>query len=482
MSIQNLSPDDIRNIALVMKEMGFAQKHDPASLTLAAPALHGPFQGNANQFGLFADPYARPTRWSALARPPRGIYELATLRKSEFVKERIDLMSGVTAATGTNATGWCGNPPTVGQGKVAAQDYNWGEYYIKTNLNALPLIGQIRRGEVPGQILNAPVENRNPLIPSMMYVLDNPRSQLAYELYLIGVHLERTLDSVGITGDNTQASNATEVGWISEFTGLDAQIKTGYTDARTGIAVPAADSAVVAFNANIGSTMSDGRNLVQALSDLVWGLIDRARTFGMDETQFAIVMRKEAFRGVVENWACNYATYRCVSTNAGQPYTNDVTTTNGLRLEMMQGQYLLVDGNRIPVVFSEGIPQTSQGNGLFTSDIYVVPYTWQGIPLLSLEYFDLGNPYLQDYVGFVDPESHKTLNDGMWLTTSRHNGMCEEFHFAARFRLILETPMLAGRLDDAQYSFRAPIRNSNPSDTFFNMNGGVTYQAADTNW
>lgn len=479
-----LTQDDIKNIALVMKEMGFAQKHDPASLTLAAPALHGPFQGNAGQFGIFADPYARPQRWSALARPPRGIYELATLRRSEFVKERLDLMSGVTAAAGTNASNWCGNPPTVGQGKVAAQDYEWGEYYIKTNLNALPLLGQVRRGEVPGMVLNAPPESRNPLIPSLMYSLENTRSQLAYELFLIGVHLERTLDSVGITGDDTQASAATEVGWIREFKGLDSQIKTGYTDARTGVAVPAADSAVISFNGNISGTIGggDGRNLVQAGSDLVWGLMDRARTFGMDETLFAFVMRKEAFRAVVENWACNYATYRCQSSNAGQPVVNDARDMNQLRLEMMQGQYLLVDGNRIPVVFSEGIPQTSQGNGLFTSDIYVVPVSWAGIPLLVLEYFDMNNQYLQEYAGFVNPDSHRTLNDGLFLVGSRDSGFCEEFLFGARMRLILETPFLAGRLDDIQYSFRAPIRTADPSNTFTYANGGRTFINADTEY
>lgn len=478
----DLTKEQIRDIAVVMKEMGFTQKHDPASLTLAAPTLTGPFQGNANQFGLFADPYARPQRWSTVARPPRGIFQLAALRKSEFVKERLDLMSGVTAAAGTNATNWCGNPPTVGQGKIAAQDYEWGEYFIKTNLNALPLLGQVRRGEVPAQILNQPAESRNPLIPSMMYVLDNPRSQLAYELYLIGVHLERTIDSVGITGDHTQASASTEIGWISEFTGLDGQIKTGYTDARTGIAVPAADSAVVPFNGLISSTNTTYGNYVQAMSDLIWGLKQRAMVYGMDEAQFAIVMRREAFRASVENWACNYATYRCQSSNAGQPFVNDVRDTNQLRLEMMNGQYLLVDGQPVPVVFSEGIPRTSQGGGLFIDDQYVVPYSWNGIPLLSLEYFDLNNPYLQDYAGFVNPDSHKTMNDGMWLVGSRDAGMCEEYLFASRMRLILETPWLAGRLDDVGYKFTASIRSAQPGDTFNYADGGRTFIDADTNW
>ena len=38
------------------------QKNDPASTTLTATPLHGPFHGNANQFGIFSDGTVRPGR------------------------------------------------------------------------------------------------------------------------------------------------------------------------------------------------------------------------------------------------------------------------------------------------------------------------------------------------------------------------------------------------------------------------------------
>lgn len=475
-----LTLEEIRLVAEVMKEMGVSQKNDPASLTLTAPALQGVFQGNENNYGLFSTPGIRPQRFSALVRP-RSLASIIGVTKSEYHQELLEIMTGVTAASGTNATGFCGNPPTVGQGKVCEQIYRWGKFYIKTDLNALPELGQLRnRADVPGEILNdatrANASMRNPFVPDLMYRLDNTRSQLQYELWRIGVHMERTLDSVLITGDDSQASTATEVGWITEFDGLDGQIKTGYSDAATGIACPATDSAVISFNAQVDGTMAggDGRNIVQAFSDLVWAIKDRAREMGMEDTQFAAVMRKELFRALVDTWSCNYSTYRCSSTNAGQPYFNDVVTTNQLRLEMMNGQYILVDGMPVPVIFSEGIPQDSLGSNLFKSDLYFVPVSWAGLPLLRAEYFDMNNQYLQEFATFVATDKISTLNNGMYIAGYRDTGLCTEYHFAAKLRLILETPFLAGRVDDIRYTFRAPIRNSNPSDTWWTANGGVS--------
>lgn len=73
------------------------------------------------------------------------------------------------------------------------------------------------------------------------------------------------------------------------------------------------------------------------------------------------------------------------------------------------------------------------------------------------------------------PSGYKTLNDGLWAVTERSAGFCEELHFGARFRLILETPFLAGRLDNIIYSNRAPIRNAQPGDSFWHADGGRTY-------
>lgn len=468
----------LTEIAEMAKALGLTQKNDPASTTLTAPALHGPFQGNTNQFGIFAEPGVRPQRFASLVRP-RSLASLLRLNSSIYHQELLEVMTGVTASSGTNATGFCGNPPTVGQGKVCEQIYSWGKYYIKTDLNALTELGTLRhRAEVPAEILNAPPGMRNPLIPDLMYRMSDPRSQLQYELWRIGVDLGRTLEHVLVQGDTTLASTATEIGWIGEFLGLDSQIKTGYTDARPpNMTCPAMDSAVISFDAEVNGTDANGDNLVQVTTELYWALVDRANEMGMEGVEFAFLMRKEQFRAIVDQWSCQYATYRCSSSAAGQPFVNDVQDTNALRLEMMTGQYLLIDGNPVPVVFSEGILREGVGANHFKADFYLVPISWAGLPLLRLEYFPMDNQYVNEFASFITGAGGEvtTLNNGLFIAGFRSTGLCMEYHFASKMRLILETPFLAGRVDDVRFTFRAPIRNSDPSDTYFYADGGRTY-------
>lgn len=470
-----LSVEDIRAIA---EAVGITQKNNPASTTVTAPTLQGPFPGNTSQLGPFSAYGPRPERFSALVRP-RSLARLLALNSSVYHEEILEIMTGVTAAAGTNATGFCGDPPTVGQGKVCEQIYKWGRYMVKTDLEAIPEIGTLRsRFEVPGEILNSG-PTANPLVPDILYRMVDTRSPLQYGLWRIGVQLERVLGPVLVLGDTTLNSTQTHHGFISEFKGLDGMIKTGYVDAATSIACPAADSAVLNFNTSVSGTIGggDGRNITIAVSDVVWALKDRAVEMGMDTTQFAIVMRKELFRSIVEVWACQYATYRCQSSATGTDFVNDVRDSNALRLEMMNGQYLLIDNVPVPVVFEEGIPQESLGSNQFKSDMYIVPVSWEGMPLVRLEYFPMDNQYIQEFSSFVGSDQIGVINNGLYIVGNRHNGFCKEYLFGSKMRLILETPFLAGRVDDIAYTFRAPIRNSNPSDSFFYADGGLTYRS-----
>lgn len=477
MSDQKYSIEEIRDI---MSAVGVTQKNDPASTSLAGtPALHGPLQGSTTQYGAFSYPGVRPEMFSALTRP-RSFARLFNPVRSEFTDEILEINTGQTAGSGTNATGFCGNPPVVGQLKMCQQIFQFGDYYIKTNLNALPLVGQLRnRADVPRNILNA-APSENPLIPDLMYRLTDTRDQLAYELFLVGVDLERTLETVLVTGDITQSSVSTDLGWIKEFNGLDGQIKTGYTDAVTGIACPAMDSAVITFNADVGATIAggDGRNLVTTFSDLYYGLLDRAAGVGMANPDIRIIMRKEAFRGIVEIYACQYNTHRCNSLGtAGNPFVVDTRDANTIRMEMLNGQYLLIDGVQVPVMFSEGIPQGTPAAATWQSDVYMGAVSWQGVPLLRLEYFGMDNPYSQKFASSFNAANIDYLNNGMFIVGVRDTGLCREFHFASRMRLIVETPWLWGRIDNINYSTNsAPMRNALPGTSLY-ANGGYTYRS-----
>lgn len=466
----------IEEIKELAGAFGVAEKHDPASTTADAATLHGIFPGNAAQFGLFSHPGVRPQRYSALVRP-HSLARILQPERSDIFTEILEIMTGQTAGSGNNAADFCGNPPTPGDLKTCQQTFVFGNYYIKTRLNVVPRIGELRnRADVPADILNS-APSENPLIPDLMFRMADTRSQLQHEFFKVGVDLERSLEFNLVRGTAGTDSAADARGWFDQFAGLDSQITTGITDAVTGIACPAADSAVETFAAQIDGTDANGDNIVQKLTDVYWALQDRANSVGMAGVQHVLVMRKELFRALTEVWSCIYATYRCDTSLAGNPVNRDSVQTNQLRLEMLNGQYILIDGVQVPVVFSEGVLQESQGGNQFQSDIYVVPLSWAGQRLLRLEYFPMDNPYAQEYMSFLDADARAVLNNGLFLAASRDTGLCLEYHFASRMRLILETPFLAGRVDNVIYTFRAPIRNSNPSDTWFYADGGVSYRA-----
>lgn len=457
-----------------IKELAAVFKNTPASTTLTAPTLHGPFHGNTAQYGIFSGAGVRPQRYTTLARP-WSLVSILGVNRSEYTKEILEVMTGVTAASGTNATGFCGNPPTVGQGKVCQQIYQFGKYYIKTDLNAIPEIGQLRdRADIPAELLNAGPAG-NPLVPDLMYRMVNTRSQLGYELWRIGVEFERTLDLVLVQGDATLASTNTHHGYIAEFTGLDSQIKTGYTDAVTGLTCPAMDSVVETFSANVNTTRSsDSQNIVQVLEDIFYALKQRAEKMGMQGVQWAIVCRQELFRSFVNQYICQYNNYSCAGA-AGTPWNSDAAGMNAMRQDMLSNMFIPVMGENYPVVFTEGLAQTTPLANTFQSDMLIVPVSWAGIPLTRLEYFPMDNQYLTEFADFQG-EAPIALNSGMWLAANRNTGLCKEYHFANKFRLILETPWLAGRLDDMNYTFGAQIRNAIPTASFY-QDGGATYRS-----
>ena len=449
-----------------------AAKHTPASTALVGPTLHGPYHESATQYGLFTYPGVRPERFSALARPDSLVGVLGVSR-SEYTEEILEIMTGVTTASGTNAAGFCGDPPAVGAAKVCQQIYKFGKYIIKTDLQAIPELGQLRnRADIPAQILNAG-PTQNPLIPDIFYKLADPRSQLQYELWRIGVEFERTLDVVAFQGNISTAYTATQHGWTVEFDGLDRQVKTGYTDRVTGLTCPAVDSAIITYSANVNTTTADGRDIVQALHDLMYGLNNRARKAGMVGVQWVAIMREELYRTFVENYVCKYDLYKCTGGQYEEINTN-AENVGRMRREFLSGQYIMVDGKPLPVVFSEGIPQTTPAANTFESDMYIIPVSWAGMSLCRLEYFPMDNSYLQEFDNFAGTQ-RIALNNGMWLSGAEETAFCKEYQFANKMRLILETPWLAGRIDNLQYTFAAPIRNALPSGSFY-YDGGTSYR------
>jgi hypothetical protein len=75
----------------------------------------------------------------------------------------------------------------------------------------------------------------------------------------------------------------------------------------------------------------------------------RVRTAAVNWT-WGFIMRKEQFRALTDVYANTYATsrFQANSLSAGTPLLQDGQRTNDLRLEMLNGKYLLVEGPADP--------------------------------------------------------------------------------------------------------------------------------------
>lgn len=479
-----MRPDQYSQVILEMKEMtkalvaqNTALKNNPASLSLGnTPALQGPLPGNVANGGLFSAPGVRPDRFSAMPRV-RTMTNLLRPMPNDIFNEILSIVTGATASIGSNPTDYCGTPAQPGALKQCEQQFKYGKYYMKSALQSINDIGYLRnRADVPGQILNSAPEDY-PLMPDIMWRIVDTRSVAQYAFYLQGIALERSLEPVMILGDNTKANTNTTLGWISEFKGLDLQIKTGYTD-TSGVTCPAADSQVIGFNTTITGTIGggDGRSITAAIIDLWYAAQDRAEQVGMGDTQFAFLMRKEMFRALTDVYANTYATARfpAASVSAGLPLVQMAIETNRIREEMLNGHYLIVEGQNVPVFFSEGIPLEGQGNNAYLADLYLVPISWAGRPLLRLEYFNLNNQYINEWVGTIAQDRRRVLNNGLFAMGYNAQNFCDELLFASVMRLILETPFLAGRIDNIIFTYLANTRNAIPSESLY-VDGGTSY-------
>jgi hypothetical protein len=459
-----------------MGALNFNQKNDPSSATpTQSQVLQGQSYTNANQYGLFSSPGVRPDRFSALTRP-LSMASLLRPQKSEYISEIIEIMTGQTAGTANAQTDWCAPGALAGVLKTCQQVSTFGNFKMNTRITPIQEVGLLRnRADIPGQILNRP-RSENPFMPERMYQLTDTRNQLGYELFSLGIQVERSFESEiwnGVAGSNTSI-----VGWWKDFAGLDSLVKTGYVDAVTGVACPAADSIVTAWNADVSATVNSS-NIVQSFADQYYAAKSIAKRVGLEGVVFAFSLREEFFRALTEVWSCQYLTYRCQSSNAGQPIQITGDETNRLRLEMQNGQYLLIDGIPVPVVFSDGIENTPLGWGppkVFRTDAYLLPISWNGRPLIRPEYHDMGNVYAREFAGIVYP-SAEFMNDGMYVLGKREAGGCVELELSMKMRLILEVPFLAARWDNITYTYGAQSRTANPGETYLYRNGGVTYRS-----
>jgi len=461
----------IEEIGALVKALNIQEKHNPTAGAATFNYAHGPG-------GMFSEPGIRPEMYSALIKP-RTIFDAIPWKPSNIINEKVSILTGQLASSGTNAANTCGDPPNPGDLKKCTRLSTFGKLFMKTKKVDITEIGRVNdRADVERRIQNF-AASTSPLVPEL---LRNPglnfMSTSAQALLTLGVMLERVVADLEISGSAAVTGGASgTLGVIDEFDGLDALITTGHTDLATSIACPAADSLVVTWGTTTGGTVN-GLSIIQMLNDMYYSRKQLALDVGLAGTMWGIVMDKRLFRAIAQIAACTFPNTRCNDFSAARPSGRTDAEIYANYMEFYNGQYLLLDGDRVPVLFTSGIDVAipdSSGNGI-TGDIRFVPLSWSGGDLLWGEYFPMNNQYITEWEGIAQ-ENRTSHNNGMYLTAIRSDGFCDEILLTGMFRLRLDTPFLAARLDNVTFDSYIGYRSFDPAGTFF-YDGGVTYYSA----
>ena len=195
-------------------------------------------------------------------------------------------------------------------------------------------------------------------------------------------------------------------------------------------------------------------------------------------------MKDSLFRKLADYWPCVYASFRCNATANDLNNNTDAMEMRRMSDEMYTGQYLLIDGERIPVILDDCIPyesNTTNGDlpsGSFASDIYLIPWTVRGgYPVFFMEYFNYnqtGGPYgVMQAVADGRMGNDFWTDDGKFLWTFNRTRFCVNWVAKTQPRLRLLTPHLAGVLQNVRWTPLQAFREPLPTQGYF-VDGGIT--------
>lgn len=471
-SLSELSPEQIHAYkeAGVLDEIVASFKNDPTSGLAFARPVYAPRSGDPTAGGIFTQPGVRPEMVSALNQP-MDITSLLNPQPSLYAQERIGILTGQTVTTGTNPNDTCGDPVRPGQLKQCQQSYIFGEFFIGSEKIKISDAGMIaNRGVTERRILNE--AQINPFLPAVLQGANVDFSSIeAQQLYQIGTALRRAIVKVMITGNPATIPASAEPGFVKEFLGLDNIIKTGYVDAITGVACPAADSTVIAFNGDVNTgTDSLGRNIATVITDVYFGKTALDMQLGTNAS-WTWVMPFQLFRELAYAYANHYYETRSIGV-VGNPFQTQQEGIRRLQLEMWNGRYLLIDGVPVPVMFSDGIPITAGGGNNQQADIFLVPTSVNGRDGIQFEFFPMNNPSASRLAARFGPEI-QMLNNGMMILYAERRKGCMELDIEGKARMWLEAPFLAAKIQGLRYASNINYRSPLPGATGY-VNGGQT--------
>ncbi len=441
--------------------------------------------------GLFSYPGLSRPVFSAMILPRLGLQSMLPVRFSNESNPLYGIFTGVTATTGDEPDGVCDNPPVVGLSKLCMHSFVFGRQSRMTPVFEIDRMGLIvNRGEFTDlQFLGDPyggAPNPNkPTAPGAGGMNGVLNTEVGKALFEFGVAWSRDFAEEIYTGN--PANNSANGGRKYAY-GLDILINTGYQDAESEQACPAADSII--RNMNSAEVNTNGQAYVSWMTNIYRRLQFIASRAGLSPVSWVLTMRWSLFYQLTEIWPCAYSTYRCASANTfttSQVQNVDtqwmIDQRDSMRGDIFarEGQYLLIDGQKVPVIIDDGIVETALAGSSFSSTIYFVPLTvLGGTPVTFLENinYDAPNGAMEAARAMAPGDSYYTSDAGRFLWHKKPpTNFCVQLLAKTEPRILLLTPHVAARMTNVKYTPLAHERDWDPDGSFY-VDGGRTARDA----
>lgn len=465
------SPEGAKWLAATMKASGTTGGVIPP---------HGP---NA----LFNTPGINPGIVSAIVKP-NGIEDFLEqaghIRMSQDTNPLFGIMTGQTASTGTEPTDPCSEDvPVPGDLKMCYQTWVFGEMTMKSKPIRVDNAGELinRSEQLDLRLLNNPFG----ALPDVVNIPATElfRSKLAKAVAELSLDFKRRYARLIYTGNPTNTASST--GGYQEFNGLDRIVNTGYRNVINNVLCSAADAYVVdAAQAIIQNTASATVNRYRE----AWRSRRKlAEDVGLNGVEWAFVMRYQKFLALVDIWACAYYTYRCYTAAPSGTTANAFVDASGaaiqLREAMLEGNFLLIDGVRVPVIIDNTLEELNVGAGNFQSDTYLLPlrgpdFSDTNGQITYIEHFNYRGPYgMESIISQMGPQGeYRVSSDGRFaIFFLGGTAFCKQVMARTRKRIIVRAPFLAAKLENERYNVYVHEREWQPSTSFFENGGGTSF-------
>ena len=460
-----------------------AQRMKDSGTTGLAIAPQG-FNALFNNFGV--EPGV-PTTYIGPIGIEMALEKMGHVQKSQFLNPVFSILTGQTASSGTEPTDPCDEDvPIPGDLKVCNQTWPFGEFTMKTKPIRVDNAGELinRSSVIDMRLLNNPFGEANQIIPT--------GSQNLFRNKLTKAVVELTNDfkrryARGIW-TFSPVNTAASTGGYLEYNGLERLVSDNYHDVFSNLACSAADSLVLSFPS--GVMQNNAGTYVRKMVETYRAQKYLAEQLQVTDVQFVFVMRYQAFLSFTEVWPCAYETYRCyTAAPGGNSIVIDGTGIENSRMrdEMRSGKYLLIDGDKVPVITDSTMLEANIGGGNFQSDVYLLPLSSAtlGGQLLYMDYFDYRGPFgMQEIISQLGPQDEYRVSPDGRFAIHFLNGtsFCKQVEIRTRKRIILRAPFLAARIEDARYAVYQHEREWEPGTSFYEDGGatsfhGPTYQS-----